>query len=67
VNPINKRTNPVMSLVFETFADQELRRREQAVDLITTRRMSSEAAMYKISENQGGENKGTHHNPTRQF
>jgi hypothetical protein len=56
-----------MSLVFETFADQELRRREQAVDLITTRRMSSEAAMYKISENQRGENKGTHHNLTRQF
>jgi hypothetical protein len=67
VNPINKRTNPVMSLVFETFADQELRRREQAVDLITTRRMSSEAALYKISENQRGENKGTHHNPARQF
>jgi hypothetical protein len=67
VNPINKRTNPVTSLVFETFADQELRRREQAGDLTTTRRVSFEAALYKTSEDQRGENKGNHHNPTRQF
>jgi hypothetical protein len=67
VSESNQQKNkPAVSLVFETFADQEPRRREQAVDLITTRPMCSEVELYKISGDQRGENKGNRRNPARQ-